>query len=130
KKKKEKELEVGQKEEDARKHSGQLNQVKTNDAFKALQNEIDRAKKEAGDLETQILEIMDELDAAKREEKTVLASLKNVEDKAKTEISLLEGKLKELQAQIDGAKAARDASAAPVPADVMRVYNHVRSRGK
>ena len=130
KKKKERELEVGQKEEDARKHSGQLNQVKTNEAFRALQGEIDRAKKEAGELETQILEIMESLDASRREEKGILASLKLIEEKAKGEIAVHETKLKELQSQFESAKAARDASASPVPPDVMKVYNHIRSRGK
>src|SRR5689334_14383037 len=43
-KKKNKELDLSKLEETARKHGTDLNSVKTNEAFKALQGEIDKAK--------------------------------------------------------------------------------------
>ena len=43
--KKEKELELAAREEAVRKHSMELNQVKTNDAFKALQQEIEAGER-------------------------------------------------------------------------------------
>jgi uncharacterized protein len=130
KKKKEKELELASKEEAAKKHGAELNQVKTNDAFKALQNQIEDAKKAAGDIETQILEIMVEIDSAKQEEKKLAGEFKKIEDDCKKDISVHESKLKELQAQFDALKAQRDAAAAPISPDAMKVYNHIRSRGK
>src|SRR3989339_133081 len=68
KKKKEKELELASKEEAIRKHSMELNQVKTNDAFKALQHQIDDAKAAGSQIETDILEVMEGIDAGKKEE--------------------------------------------------------------
>ena len=124
------ELELFQKEEAVKKHSLELNQVKTNDAFKALQSEIDRAKEEGGRLETDILEIMEDLDRCRAEEKEALSAFKGLENKAKAEIAVHESRLKELQARYDGAKSAREQAAAPIPDDVMRIYNHIRSRGK
>jgi uncharacterized protein len=130
KKKKEKELEMAKHEEDAKKHASQLNSVKTNEAFKALQTEIGFAKQHASDVETEILQLMDQLDAAKKEDKAMQAELGVEVKKFETEISGHEKRLAEQQASFDGAKAQRDAAAAPIPADVMRVYNHVRMRGK
>lgn len=130
KKKKEKELEMAKHEEEARKHASQLNSVKTNDAYKALQNEIGFAKQHVSDIETEILTLMDQLDAAKKEDKAVQAELGVEVKKFEAEIAAHEKRLAEQQAAYDAAKAKRDANAAPLPADVMRVYNHVRSRGK
>ncbi|MDD5628783.1 MAG: hypothetical protein PHU21_06945, partial [Elusimicrobia bacterium] len=67
KKKKEKELELAAKEESIRKHTMELNQVKTNDAFKALQHEIDQAKEAGSQIETEILEVMESIDAGRRD---------------------------------------------------------------
>lgn len=130
KKKKEKELELAQKEEAAKKHGAELNSVKTNEAFKALQLEIDRAKAQASDIETQILEIMEGLDQARKDAKTAEAAAGEEAKKFQVEISAHEGRLKDLTAQYEAAKAKRDEAAAPISPDAMRVYNHVRSRGK
>src|SRR3989339_641360 len=86
KKKKEKELELASKEEAIRKHSMELNQVKTNDAFKALQHQIDDAKAAGSQIETDILEVMEGIDAGKKEEGAAAAELKTAEDKAKGQI--------------------------------------------
>lgn len=124
------ELDLASKEEAARKHGMELNQVKTNEAFKALQSQIDKAKQEGSDLETKILEHMDALDTARHEEKQQAAHFKITEEKAKTVITAREAELTKLQAEFAAAKAARDEAAAPLPAEMMKVYNHIRSRGK
>ncbi|MBI4377161.1 MAG: hypothetical protein HY549_12015 [Elusimicrobia bacterium] len=130
KKKKSKELELAQKEEAVRKHSADLNQVKTNEAFKALQQEMDKAKGEGGQIETEILEIMEEIDRCRKEEKAVLASVATDEKRISGEIAALERQMGELKARYDADKLVRDQSAAPVSSDIMRIYDHVRSRGK
>jgi len=130
KKKKEKELELAAKEEAIRKHTTELNQVKTNDAFKALQHEIEQAKAAGSQIETEILEVMEGIDSGRREEKSAAAELKAAEDKAKNEIGNLEKELAELKAKHDAQKSVRDAAAASVPPDMMRIYSHARMRGK
>jgi predicted nucleic acid-binding Zn-ribbon protein len=130
KKKKEKELELAVKEEAIRKHTMELNQVKTNDAFKALQHEIDQAKAAGSQIETAILEFMEGIDGGRKEERAAAAELKTAEDKAKTEIAVLEKDMAELKAKHDAQKAARDEASVLVPPDMMRVYTHARSRGK
>lgn len=130
KKKKEKELEMGKHEEDARKHASQLNSVKTNDAYKALQNEIGFAKQHVSDIETEILTLMDQLDAARKEDKAVQAELGTEVKKFEAEIAGHEKRHADLKAAYEAAKAKRDEVAAPLPKEVMKIYDHVRSRGK
>lgn len=130
KRKKDKELELAQKEEAAKKHGAELNQVKTNEAFRALQTEIERAKAAASQIETEILEIMEQLDGSKKDEKIAQASFQAEEKKFQAEIALMEGKLAEQKTLFDGEKTKRDEAAAPIPADAMKIYNHIRSRGK
>ena len=130
KRKKEKELELAKHEEDARKHGAQLNQVKTNEAFKALQQEIGFAKQHASDIETQILELMEGLDAARKEDKAIQAELSVEIKNFEAEIAGHEKRLAEQTAAYQVAKAQRDAAIGPVPADVMKVYEHTRHRGK
>jgi predicted nucleic acid-binding Zn-ribbon protein len=130
KKKKEKELELASKEEAIRKHTMELNQVKTNDAFKALQHQIDDAKAAGSRIETDILETMEGIDGGRQEEKAAAAELKAAEDKARGEISVLEKGLAETQAKFDAQKTVRDEAASVVPPDMIRVYDHARMRGK
>ena len=130
KKKKTKELDVASKEEAARKHTGQLNELKSNEAYKAMQAEIEKEKAAAGDIETEVLVIMEEIDKSKAEEKALAAELKKVEEFSKTDLAKLEAELSHAKGRFAEAKTARDAAAEPVPADLMKVFNHIRSRGK
>lgn len=130
KKKKEKELELAGKEEAARKHGSELNSVKTNEAFKALQKEIEAAKQAGSAIETEILVLMDEVDASRRQEKAAAAELKGVEEKVKAQIAALEAELSQVKARFEAARAAREESAVPVPAEAMKIYDHIRGRGK
>jgi len=130
KNKKEKELELAAKEEAIRKHGMELNQVKTNEAFKALQNEIDQDKTATSQIETGILEAMEGIDASRREEKVAASEFKAAEDKAQAEIGVWEKRLAELKSKFDASKAVRDEAAAQVPPEMLRIYNHARMRGK
>src|SRR5882724_947804 len=60
--KKQRELDLDAQETAVRKHSTELNAVKTNEAYRALLGEIDKAKEEKSKLEDQILQIMEQSD--------------------------------------------------------------------
>ncbi len=130
KKKKEKELELAQKEEAAQKHSRELNAVKTNEAFKALQSEIEKAKSQAGDIETQILEVMEQIDAARREEKALSADIASVEKGFLAEMARAEAQLSEMKARFDAEFSQRNETAASVNPEALKLYEHIRARGK
>src|SRR5438477_12649784 len=64
--KKQKELDLDAQEAAIRKHSTELNAVKTNEAYRALMGEIEKAKQEKSALEDQILQLMEQMDQATR----------------------------------------------------------------
>lgn len=130
KRKKSKELDAAAKEDAARKHSTQLNELKSNDAYKAMQAEIEKEKAAAGDIETEILQIMEEIDKAKAEEKAAAAEFKKTEEFSKKDLEKLEAVMSEAKGRFETAKTDRDAVAATVGAAELKVYNHIRSRGK
>ncbi len=130
KKKKSKELDVAAQEEAARKHTGQLNELKSNDAYKAMQQEIEKEKAKAGDIETEILQIMEDIDKAKQEEKAATAEFKKTEDFSKKDLEKLEAEMSHAKGRFETAKVERDATAAAVAPSEMKVYNHIRGRGK
>lgn len=130
KKKKTKELDVAAKEEAARKHSAQLNDLKSNDAYKTMQAEIEAEKAAAGDIETEILQIMEDLDKAKAEEKAATAEFKKTEEFSKNDLAKLEAEMSHAKGRFETEKVGRDAAAAAVPPSEMKVYNHIRGRGK
>jgi predicted nucleic acid-binding Zn-ribbon protein len=63
------ELEIEAKDQAVRKHSGELNSVKSNDAYKALVLEIEAAKKEKILLEDQVLVLMEKIEVLQKESK-------------------------------------------------------------
>ncbi|HVC08477.1 MAG TPA: C4-type zinc ribbon domain-containing protein [Elusimicrobiota bacterium] len=131
KKKKEKELELAQKEESAQKHGRELNAVKTNEAFKALQSEIDKDKAAAGEIETRILEIMEQIDQARREEKAMAGDIAAVEKGLNGEIARAEARLAEVKGTFESALAQRNESAAGgADGEAVKLYEHIRARGK
>ena len=128
--KKSKELELGQKEKSIKKHGQELNLVKTNEAYKALQSEIDKDKTEVNDLETSILMLMEEIDKAGQEEKAEAAHGKALDAKAHAEIQVLEARQTELNTQAADQASKRATMTAGIPADVIKIYDHLRKRNK
>jgi len=126
--KKEKEMSLSQKEDAIRKHGVELNLVKTNDAYRALQTEIEKAKSDVGDLETDILTLMDEIDQAARGEKEAAAALKETEGRAEQRIRVLEAEKEKLSAEAAQKASARDSLARAIPPDVLRTYQFLRKK--
>jgi hypothetical protein len=94
KQRKDKELELGSKEEVMKKLQAQLYQLKTNKEYQAMLKQIDDAKADASVIEDKILESLEQIDKAKveiekekmrlqEEEKTVNAKKKTIEDRTK-----------------------------------------------
>jgi len=112
---KERELELGSKEEATKKLQGQLYQLKTNKEYQAMLQQIDDAKADASVIEDKILEALEAIDKAKtdiekekvhlqEEEKKFNAQKKTVEDRTKeidARLAELESKRKQLLPAIE-----------------------------
>ena len=80
------ELDVEQWKERVRKYKDQTSQVKTNEAFKALQHEVDNGEKEIANAEDRLLEQMVAGEQYERQIKESEKVVKAAEDVAKVEL--------------------------------------------
>ena len=126
--KKDGESKMAAKEGEIKKHSQELNLVKTNDAFRALQTEIDKGKVEVGDLETEILTFMDQLDQLAKEEKAAAAEIKAEESEDLAEIQAFQKDKAALDAKFAAETQKRDGLKAGIEEDVLKHYDHLRKR--
>lgn len=126
--KKDRETTMAQKEESIRKHQGDLNQVKSNDAFKALLKEIEDEKAAVGELETQILELMDEVDAVKKEEAGIKGQIDGFVKEREGHIAELEAKKKDLENELSQWESGRKEIFDSLPADLATFYEKTRER--
>lgn len=127
--KKQKELDLESQEASIRKHAGELNAVKTNEAYKALLGEMDKAKEEKSSLEDQILLILEQTDQAMKVWKDREATHKAGEDARLKEISDWETKQKDVEREIADKQAARQQSLETMPKTLSGQYERLRNSG-
>jgi predicted nucleic acid-binding Zn-ribbon protein len=106
KQRKEKELELAGKEEQAKKLQGQLYSLKTNKEYQLMLQQIQDAKADASLIEDKILELFDKADRVKAEVEKEKENLKGeervfLEEKRKIEdkIKVIDGRLAQLDSQ-------------------------------
>lgn len=128
--KKEKEIELTGKEELIRKHQTTLNQIKSNEAFKALLSELETAKKEQDELETEILRTMDEIDITFKKQKKTSQELKELEVKTQKDISVLEAKKGSLETRIKSLESDRTTFCSRINPDASSRYEYIRTQKK
>lgn len=128
--KKQKELDLDAQETSIRKHAGELNAVKSNDAYKALLGEIEKAKKDKSGLEDQILQVMEQIDQANRTWKEKEVSAKGEEVTLQKQISDLEALKTKLEADVVAKQTVRDETAGSVPRQIAEEYKRLRENRK
>lgn len=123
------ELDIENKDQAIRKSGGELNSVKTNDAYKALLKQIDDAKTAKSQLEDKILELMERIDQLQKE-------LKEGEKKIQQDKSVLEKKIADLDAEekrisdeIDKKKAEREQVVGAIQPAARDLYHNIQ-RGR
>src|SRR5208283_4005045 len=108
------ELEIKTKDDDSKKKSDQLFQVKTNEAYKTLQDEINKDKEEKYKLEEEELKIMEEEDKISKFLKEQEQMLKKNEEIVNSDIKKIEAEIKDREAMINAEKTKRDEAAKQV----------------
>jgi predicted nucleic acid-binding Zn-ribbon protein len=127
--KKQKELDLETQEGSIRKHSTELNAVKTNEAYRALLGEIEKAKQTQSALEDQILQTMEQIDQANKSWKEKETSYKANEAGLLKQVSDWEAKQKELEQILTGKQAERQSAFEALPKNLSAQYDKLR-KGK
>lgn len=119
------ELDVEQWKGKARKYRDQAYQVKTNEAFKALQHEAEMAEAEIAKSEDRLLEEMVSSEQYDRQVKAAEKSFKQVEEEARAERTKIEAEKAVAEKDLAGLEAERAKAIAVIPEDLVDHYQRI-----
>src|SRR5574340_926397 len=114
------ELDVDQWKEKLRKYKDQIYEVKTNEAYKALQHEIQTVEAEIAKAEDRLLEKMVAGEEFERQVKTADRALKEAEAAAQADRARTEAEQKAAENEQAAFMAERDQAVAGIPDDLLR----------
>ncbi len=123
------EIDIDSKEQEIRKHTSQLNSVKSNDAYKALINEIEAAKKTKTLLEDDVLVLMEKIETLQKEAKAAEVEAQKVQAELDGQLRALDAEEIVFKAQVETKKADRDVFAGALPAEARDRYEAIQ-RGR
>jgi predicted nucleic acid-binding Zn-ribbon protein len=116
------ELDVEQWKEKVRKYKDQVYQVKSNDAYKALQHEIQMAEGEIARAEDRLLERMMAGEDFERQVKAAEKELAEAEAATKIKLEAIRAEHARAQQELTAIKSARAQAVAAVPEDLLDHY--------
>ncbi len=122
---KELELEVQSFQEKIDKYSNQQLQTKKNEEYQALTNEIKTCKDKISDLETSILELMDESEEAANNVKEAKTAADEVKRMVDGQVADLDARLKNLETRLDELDAERDKLAGEIDERTLAQYERI-----
>jgi uncharacterized protein len=122
------ELDVEQWKERARKYKSQMSDVKTNEAYKALQHEAEMAEAEMAKAEDRLLEQMVAGEEYDRHIHVAQKALAEAEGLARGERTEIAGEQKSAQADLATLEAERREAIATVPEDLLDHYHRIAKR--
>jgi predicted nucleic acid-binding Zn-ribbon protein len=122
------ELDVEQWKEKARKYKDQSFQVKTNEAFKALQHEIETAEAEIAKSEDRLLEQMVSGEQYDRQVKTAEKAFKEIEEAARGDRANIEAEKAATEKERASHEAERAKVVAAVPEDLLDHYHRIAKK--
>ena len=119
------ELDVEQWKERARKYKDQVYEVKSNEAYKALQHEIANAEQEIAKAEDRLLERMVAGEEYERQVKAAEKALKETDTATQAERAQAEAQQSETQKLAESLIAQRQEALSTVPEDVLDHYHRI-----
>jgi uncharacterized protein len=119
------ELDVEQWKERVRKYRDQTSQVKTNEAYKALQHEVEMAEAEIAKAEDRLLEQMVNAEEYDRRVKASEKDLKEVEDAARGQRAKIDAEKATEEKEIAGLEAERARAVAGIPENLLDHYDRI-----
>ena len=122
------EMDVDSWKEKARKYRDQSFEVKTNEAYKALQHEVQHAETQVAQAEDRLLERMVAGEEYERQVKAAERSVVGVEGEAQAERKKIEAEQASLQQELQTKESDRKQIAADIGDDLLGTYERVANR--
>ncbi len=122
------ELDIETWKDKARKYKDQGASVKTNEAYKALQHEIQNAEDEAASAEERLIERMVSGEEFDRQVKAAESALAIADKATEADRKALQAKYKVVDQEIKAKQTERAEKVAAVPADLFATYERISQR--
>src|SRR5260370_4880727 len=122
------ELDVNQWRYRAKKYREQSSSVKTNEAYKALQNDIASAEQDVSQDEDRVVEQRMGIEEAERRVKHFEADLKEAEQAVAKEKKQIEAQYGEQKKKLEVDLAKREEIAKKIPEDLLELYSRIARR--
>jgi hypothetical protein len=119
------ELDVEQLKERVQKYRGQTSQVKTNEAYKALQHEVEMAEAEIAKAEDRLLEQMVNAEEYDRRVKASEKDMKEVEEAARGQRAKIDAEKTAAEKDIATLEAERARAVADIPENLLDHYDRI-----
>ncbi|HXQ26595.1 MAG TPA: C4-type zinc ribbon domain-containing protein [Candidatus Acidoferrales bacterium] len=119
------ELDVEQWKEKVRKYKDQTSQIKTNEAYRALQHEVQMAEEEIAKAEDRLLEQMVAGEEYDRRIKASERALKEVEEVARVERSKIEAERGTAEKDLAEMNSERERAVAEIPENLLDHYDRI-----
>ena len=124
------EIEVGSLETKITKYLGQQNDVKSNEQFAALKQEIEKGREEKAKAEEKILEFLFKEDEQKVKIQKLSQDLARAEKKAAEDKKDIQQKVSDCEQAAQEKRAERQKQLAALPGDFAQGYEQLRNTGK
>lgn len=122
------ELDVEQWKERVRKYRDQTSQVKTNDAYKALQHEVEMAEAEIAKAEDRLLEQMVAGEDYDRRVKVSERRLKEIEESVRAERAEIEAEKASAEKDLSGLNSERANVVTGIPENLLNHYDRIAKK--
>ncbi len=122
------ELDVEQWKDRARKYRDQSSEVKTNEAYRALQHEIQNAEQEVARAEDRLLDRMVAGEQYEHQVKAAEAAVKEVEATANQGRHAIQAEYQAAQKELAAAEAMRAEVVGAVPPDLVQLFERIAKR--
>jgi uncharacterized protein len=122
------EMDVDSWKEKARKYRDQSSAVKTNEAYKALQHEVQHAEKQVAEAEDRLLERMVAGEEYERQVKSAEHSVIALESEARIEKQKILTAQASLKEELQAKEAGRREIAAEIPENLLNTYGQIARR--
>jgi hypothetical protein len=122
------ELDVEQWKERVRKYRDQTSQVKTNEAYKALQREVELAEAEIAKAEDRLLEQMVNAEDYDRRVKVSDRRLKEIEESVRGERTALDAEKVSAEKDLAALEAQREAVVVSIPENLLDHYSRIAKK--
>ncbi|MCK9594448.1 MAG: hypothetical protein PHH68_02385 [Candidatus Omnitrophica bacterium] len=125
KEKKERELELASKEENAKKLQAQLYQLKTNKEYNTMLQQIQDAKADGSVIEDKILESMDKIESSKADIDNERKKLQQEEQTFNAQKKIVEDRIKEIDEKLRQMEAQRNQNVPAIDTKILAQYERI-----